>query len=901
MGRHDSSSEEDERVRRRDRRRRERSPDVMRSRIETEDVSRRPRVSDDEDHKSSRRDLEIGAGFVDVERRRGDNKVRKETSSDDEELARRREAGSGYDDDRGKGIEVYSDADGERRVVSKGRIKDRVRADTSSDEDSGKHLSKDTEDGRNTRRGLEDEDADVRRSRKRSPRVMEKQGRERSHRGSRVLADKPSDEEDDRQRSRRGRGERSERKHRDHRASDDDEEGEIRSERRGKEKIDRGNEGLLKRDRRDRDLNDGHENGSRRREIERRGRSRRDDERDRRHNDRYDNSQRDKVRKEDSSKREEKIEVPKPKLAELNPSESNAMALGKTGGVYIPPFKLARMMKEVEDKSSVEYQRLTWDALRKSINGLVNKVNASNIKNIIPELFAENLIRGRGLFCRSCMKSQMASPGFTDVFAALVAVINAKFPEVAELLLKRVVLQLKRAYKRNDKPQLLAAVKFIAHLVNQQVAEEIIALELLTLLLEYPTDDSVEVAVGFVTDCGAMLQDVTPKGLHGIFERFRGILHEGEIDKRVQYLIESLYATRKANFQGHPAVRPELDLVEEKYSHDISLSQEINPETALDVFKPDPDFVENEKKYEALKKELLGEEESEDEDGSDASSEDNDEEEDDSDEEDEEQMRIRDETETNLVNLRRTIYLTIMSSVDFEEAGHKLLKIKLEPGQEMELCIMLLECCSQERTYLRYYGLLGQRFCMINKIHQENFEKCFVQQYSMIHRLETNKLRNVAKFFAHLLGTDALPWHVLAYIRLTEEDTTSSSRIFIKILFQELSEHLGIRLLNERLQDPTMQESLESIFPKDNPKNTRFAINFFTSIGLGGITENLREYLKNMPRLIMQQQKQVAESESGSSSGSDSSGSDSESESESSSSSSSDESDREKRKRRRRA
>ena len=103
---------------------------------------------------------------------------------------------------------------------------------------------------------------------------------------------------------------------------------------------------------------------------------------------------------------------------------------------------------------------------------------------------------------------------------------------------------------------------------------------------------------------------------------------------------------------------------------------------------------------------------------------------------------------------------------------------------QMELCIMLLECCSQERTYLRYYGLLGQRFCRLNKVHQENFEKCFVQQYSMIHRLETNKLRNVAKFFAHLLGTDALPWHVLAYIRLTEEDTTSSSRIFIKILFQ---------------------------------------------------------------------------------------------------------------------
>lgn len=571
---------------------------------------------------------------------------------------------------------------------------------------------------------------------------------------------------------------------------------------------------------------------------------------------------------------------------------------GRSGGVYIPPFKLARMMKDIEDKSSIEYQRMTWDALRKSINGLVNKVNATNIKNIIPELFAENLIRGRGLFCRSCMKSQMASPGFTDVFAALVAVVNTKFPEVGDLLLRRIILQLQRAYKRNDKPQLLAAVKFIAHMVNQQVVHELIALELLTLLLEKPTDDSVEVAVGFVTECGSLLQDLSPRGLHGIFERFRGILHEGEIDKRVQFLIEGLFALRKAKFQGYPAIRPDLDLVEQEdqLTHEVSLLDEIDPEISLDIFKPDPQFSENEKRYEELKKQLLGEESEdeadEDEDG-DADSDDEDDEE--SEEEDEEQMKITDETETNLVNLRRTIYLTIMSSVDFEEAGHKLLKIKLEPGQEMELCIMLLECCSQERTYLRYYGLLGQRFCMINKVHQENFEKCFVQQYSMIHRLETNKLRNVAKFFAHLLGTDALPWHVLAYIRLTEEDTTSSSRIFIKILFQELSEHLGIRLLNERLSDPGMQDSFDSIFPKDNPKNTRFAINFFTSIGLGGITENLREYLKNMPRLIMQQQKVVSESDSESDSSSDSSAS------ESSSSESESESDNDRRRRKKKS
>jgi len=66
------------------------------------------------------------------------------------------------------------------------------------------------------------------------------------------------------------------------------------------------------------------------------------------------------------------------------------------------------------------------------------------------------------------------------------------------------------------------------------------------------------VAVGFYTECGSILQNLSPKGLHGIFERFRGILHEGEIDKHVQFLIEGLFAIRKAKFQGYPAVRPEF-------------------------------------------------------------------------------------------------------------------------------------------------------------------------------------------------------------------------------------------------------------------------------------------------------------------------------------------------------
>lgn len=401
------------------------------------------------------------------------------------------------------------------------------------------------------------------------------------------------------------------------------------------------------------------------------------------------------------------------------------------------------------------------------------------------------------------------------------------------------------------------------------------------MLLGTPTDDSVEVAIEFVKECGFTLQELTPQGLHGIFERFRGILHEGEIDKRVQFMIEGLFAFRKGGFEGKRGVPPELDLVEEEDQivHEIGLDDEMQAQPGLDVFKEDPDFEENERRYADIKREILGESSSSESDSDRSSSSSSSS----SSEEPQEpatavsrgdgKIEIADLTETNLVNLRRTIYLTIMSSLDFEEAGHKLMKLNIPPGAEVELCTMLVECCSQERTYLRYYGLLAQRFCFINKIYPQLFDEVFMKQYSTIHRLETNKLRNVAKFFAHLLATDAMSWTCMAYISLTEEATTSSSRIFIKILFQELAEAMGLKSLNARMQDPELREYFQGVMPKDEPRNTRFSINFFTSISLGALTDDMREWLKNAPKTAPKRSRSSSSSSSSSGSSSSSSSS----------------------------
>lgn len=182
----------------------------------------------------------------------------------------------------------------------------------------------------------------------------------------------------------------------------------------------------------------------------------------------------------------------------------------RSGGTYVPPARLRALQAAMStDKSSKEYQRMAWEALKKSINGLVNKVNTSNIKHIVPELFGENLIRGRGLYCRSIMKAQAASLPFTPIYAAMTAIVNTKLPQVGELLLSRLVVQFRKAFKRNDKAVCLSSSAFIAHLCNQQVAHEILAIEILLLLLNKPTDDSVEIAVGLMREVGAHLEEVS--------------------------------------------------------------------------------------------------------------------------------------------------------------------------------------------------------------------------------------------------------------------------------------------------------------------------------------------------------------------------------------------------------
>ena len=60
-----------------------------------------------------------------------------------------------------------------------------------------------------------------------------------------------------------------------------------------------------------------------------------------------------------------------------------------------------------------------------------------------------------------------------------------------------------------------------------------------------------------------------------IITRMRGVLHEGQLGVRVQYMVEVMLAIIKDDFKDHPSIMSELDLVKEddQFTHMLQLDE----------------------------------------------------------------------------------------------------------------------------------------------------------------------------------------------------------------------------------------------------------------------------------------------------------------------------------------
>ncbi|XP_060858529.1 pre-mRNA-splicing factor CWC22 homolog isoform X2 [Metopolophium dirhodum] len=483
------------------------------------------------------------------------------------------------------------------------------------------------------------------------------------------------------------------------------------------------------------------------------------------------------------------------------------------------------------NKQSEEYQTTSWNILETSISNLIKHVNseakAIEIKKKIVRL---NIWRGKGILCKNIMEAQLNSTRDTRIYAFFISLIYDVVPSVGELLLARCVFQFCDANKKKEKCKYLASVLFISYLINYDVVSPLMAIRLLHYIIKQPTQDSIDAFFVILNTCGHKLREHCMAELNAILDSIQDkALYNIRFFRKIKHMIHIILKTISLKNSKLP------DLF--RVPLNISFNQPLTSDQYLDSYFYDPDYEASEQIYSLFRKQILGTDIKH------------------------EYILMYDyntygagkKSRQKLVVKRtgnpkidkkskilKNVVKALMNSTSFkyEKCASLLMKIKLKPGQEKDICCVFLELCCENDDYTENLGHITQ----LNRLLIDQFEKLFVDTYAIVNSLDKIKLQNVAKYFAQLLYTDTISWMVLSTIHLNEKQTTVSTGNFVKHLFHELVKHIGEHNMNYYITDPSLKDAFEGIFG-NNQNHSSFSVNLFSPIGLDGLIRTFQDSL----------------------------------------------------------
>ncbi|KLO12747.1 ARM repeat-containing protein [Schizopora paradoxa] len=76
-------------------------------------------------------------------------------------------------------------------------------------------------------------------------------------------------------------------------------------------------------------------------------------------------------------------------------------------------------------------------------------------------------------------------------------------------------------------------------------------------------------------------------------------------------------------------------------------------------------------------------------------------------------------------DVRRSIFVVLMSATDYLDACERLGQLKLKEIQQREIIRVLLHCCGNEKAYNPYYAIIGHNLCQQSHSHKITLQFCF--------------------------------------------------------------------------------------------------------------------------------------------------------------------------------
>ncbi|KAI9235240.1 MAG: hypothetical protein BYD32DRAFT_384625 [Podila humilis] len=551
-------------------------------------------------------------------------------------------------------------------------------------------------------------------------------------------------------------------------------------------------------------------------------------------------------------------------------------------GKYLPPHLRAAaaaavatesgasaLAKAIPRQNTEELQRL-----RRQLQGLLNKLSESNIESILMDIEALYRKYPRADVTETITDMILASisskANLLDSFVILYATVVASLYrlvgiEFAAHFIQTLVEQfdghhaLASSTKSTEMTdETLSAVKqctnlivLVSELYNMQVIACVLVYELIRWFMTELSEMNVELVVKIVKTSGYQLRQDDPTTLKTIIQEFTVLANQAStkigasgataapISSRTRFLLETLTALKANRMKGPSSNSTTSGTITEsttrmkKFLSGLSKKRTTFPSEPMRVGLTDIRQVGTKGKWwlvgSSWKNNMVGEENTRTSLSTSTA--------DDMIEAEDELLKLARKNKMN-TDVRRSIFVVLMSSEDYIDAFERLIKLNLKEVQQREIVRVLLHCAGNEMVHNPYYTLVGQRLCQ----HDHSFKITF--QYSLWDLLREmgatdvggmekvkdgqviglddglgqggkkvalRRIVNLSKMYAFLITSQDLSLVMLKTVTFTSLPTQPT--LFFQLLMTNI-----ILSSQPQIHSPLQPQNQKKETPKDKPK-----------------------------------------------------------------------------------
>ena len=135
-------------------------------------------------------------------------------------------------------------------------------------------------------------------------------------------------------------------------------------------------------------------------------------------------------------------------------------------------------------------------------------------------------------------------------------------------------------------------------------------------------------------------------------------------------------------------------------------------------------------------------------------------------------------------DIRRSIFVVLMSSEDYVDAFERLVGLNLKGSQEREISRVLFHCCVQEKAYNPYYFHIAKCFIRQSKQQRLTFIFTISDKLKELRGMDTRSIANVSNLVAALAAEKLVPFTIIKVLDLAG-NIKKKEALFLQILLEQ--------------------------------------------------------------------------------------------------------------------